>query len=122
MNKNIEYTDWGLIEYNEAWKRQEDIFRGNIESKLSGNPTSNLLIFCEHSHVYTLGKHGDENNLLVNFIQLQANNAQFVHTDRGGDITYHGPGQIVGYPVFDLENFGIGLKKYIWLPHKETKP
>ena len=77
-------------------------------------PTPNYLIFVEHPHVYTLGKSGDENNLLLNYIQLQAKDAVFFKTDRGGDITYHGPGQIVGYPILDLENFGIGLRQYIY--------
>lgn len=115
MNKNIEFTDWGIIEYNLAWSEQEKLFSSIIETKKIGNPTSNILVFCEHPHVYTLGKHGNEQNLLLNYIQLQAKNAQFVHTNRGGDITYHGPGQLVGYPIFDLANFNIGLKKYIFL-------
>ncbi|MEA4974507.1 MAG: lipoyl(octanoyl) transferase LipB [Paludibacter sp.] len=106
-------VDWGLIEYNQAWKEQESIFAETISRKIQELETENYLILCEHPHVYTLGKSGDEHNLLLNYIQLQANNAQFVHTNRGGDITYHGPGQIVGYPIFDLANFGIGLKEYI---------
>lgn len=113
MNKIIKPVDWGLIEYNQAWKEQESIFAETISRKIQELETENYLIFCEHPHVYTLGKSGDEQNLLLNYIQLQANNAQFVHTNRGGDITYHGPGQIVGYPIFDLANFGIGLKEYI---------
>lgn len=113
MNKVIRPVDWGLIEYNQAWKEQESIFAQTISHKIQELETDNYLIFCEHPHVYTLGKSGDEQNLLLNYIQLQANNAQFVHTNRGGDITYHGPGQIVGYPIFDLANFGIGLKEYI---------
>lgn len=110
---NIIHLDWGLTEYMEAWKRQEELFNGTITKKLQNLPTENFLVFCEHPHVYTLGKSGDEHNLLINYIQLQANHAQFVHTNRGGDITYHGPGQLVGYPVFDLANFGIGLRQYI---------
>ena len=113
MNKIIKPVDWGLIEYNQAWKEQESIFAETISRKIQELETENYMIFCEHPHVYTLGKSGDEQNLLLNYIQLQANNAQFVHTNRGGDITYHGPGQIVGYPIFDLANFGIGLKEYI---------
>lgn len=113
MNKTIQYVDWGLIEYNEAWKSQESLFSETIEHKVNDEKTENRLIFCEHPHVYTLGKSGDEHNLLLNYIQLQANHAQFVQTNRGGDITYHGPGQIVGYPIFDLANFDIGLKEYI---------
>lgn len=114
MNKKINVVDWGLIEYNEAWKAQEKLFSTTLEYKIKGEETENHLIFCEHPHVYTLGKSGDEHNLLINYIQLQAANAQFVQTNRGGDITYHGPGQIVGYPIFDLANFNIGLKEYIY--------
>lgn len=113
MNKNIIFTDWELTEYNEGWTRQEELFQQTIQQKQQGLPTENVLIFCEHPHVYTLGKSGDEHNLLLNYIQLQAKDAQFVRTNRGGDITYHGPGQVVGYPIFDLANFDIGLKGYI---------
>jgi len=111
----IQTIDWGLIEYNEAWNKQEAIFRATIQLKTDGKQTENTLIFCEHPHVYTLGKSGDEHNLLLNYIQLQAADAQFVKSNRGGDITYHGPGQIVGYPIFDLANFNLGLKQYIFL-------
>lgn len=110
----LHLIDWGLIEYNDAWNRQEQLFNETIELKKNNLPTINHLIFCEHPHVYTLGKSGDEHNLLLNYIQLQAKDAIFVKTNRGGDITYHGPGQIVGYPIFDLENIGIGLKQYIY--------
>lgn len=113
MNKDIQYIDWGLTEYNDAWAKQENLFNGTIEKKLQNLPTENYLVFCEHPHVYTLGKSGDEHNLLLNYIQLKAKDAQFVRTNRGGDITYHGPGQVVGYPIFDLANFSIGLKQYI---------
>lgn len=115
MNKALIYQDWGLKEYNEAWQEQEKLFTATLALKQKGEPTSNYLVFCEHPHVYTLGKSGDEHNLLLNYIQLQAKNASFVQTNRGGDITYHGPGQIVGYPIIDLENFGIGLRRYIEL-------
>lgn len=115
MNKALIYQDWGLKEYNEAWQDQEKLFTATLALKQKGEPTSNYLVFCEHPHVYTLGKSGDEHNLLLNYIQLQAKNASFVQTNRGGDITYHGPGQIVGYPIVDLENFGIGLRRYIEL-------
>lgn len=114
MQHNIDFADWGLVEYNEAWNRQEGVFSATIEDKVEGRETRNLLIFCEHPHVYTLGKSGDEHNLLLNYIQLQAKDAQFVRTNRGGDITYHGPGQLVGYPIFDLANFNMGLKQYIY--------
>lgn len=111
----IQFQDWGEVPYNEAWERQEQIFSQTIDRKLQGKATENTIIFCEHPHVYTLGKSGDEHNLLIDYIQMQAAGAQFVKTNRGGDITYHGPGQIVGYPVFDLNSFNIGLKKYIEL-------
>ena len=114
MNRIIEYQDWELVEYNEAWAKQESLFSASIEKKMQGLPTDNYLVFCEHPHVYTLGKSGDEQNMLLNMIQLQAKNATFVHSNRGGDITYHGPGQVVGYPIFDLANFELGLKQYIF--------
>lgn len=107
------FTDLGLIEYHNAWDYQEKLFQENLKNKMAGNATSNHLIFCEHDHVYTLGKSGSENNLLVNNKQLQKLGVTFVKTNRGGDITYHGPGQIVGYPILDLENFGLGVKTYI---------
>ncbi|VBB44959.1 Octanoyltransferase [uncultured Paludibacter sp.] len=114
QTSNLKLLDWDLIEYNEAWQKQEALFNETLQRKSQGLSTENHLIFCEHPHVYTLGKSGDEQNLLLNYIQLQAKDATFIKTNRGGDITYHGPGQIVGYPIFDLENFGIGLKKYIY--------
>ncbi|GHT17931.1 octanoyltransferase [Bacteroidia bacterium] len=111
---NFQFTDWGLTDYEEALQHQEVLFQKNIDNKKTNLPSENHLIFCEHPHVYTLGKSGNENNMLLNFIQLQAANAKFVRTTRGGDITYHGPGQLVGYPIFDLENFNLGLKQYIF--------
>jgi lipoyl(octanoyl) transferase len=114
-DNSIQFIDWGLKEYNEAWQEQEQLFNRILELKQKQEASPNYLVFCEHPHVYTLGKSGDEQNLLLNYIQLQAQQAAFVHTNRGGDITYHGPGQIVGYPIFNLENFGIGLRKYIEL-------
>lgn len=114
MNNTIKLTDWGLIDYNQAWEKQETVFQETIKRKVEGLETENLLVYCEHPHVYTLGKSGDEHNMLLNYIQLQAKDAIFVKTNRGGDITYHGPGQLVGYPIFDLANFGIGLKNYIY--------
>ena len=114
MNHLIEFQDWGLIEYTKAWAKQEELFSATIDWKKQNLPTRNNLIFCEHPHVYTLGKSGDEQNMLLDMIQLQAKNATFVHSNRGGDITYHGPGQVVGYPIFDLANFDQGLKQYIF--------
>jgi len=100
---------------------QEQIFKRLIDYKLNQfhgssrieNPIPGTLIFVEHPHVYTLGQNGSEDNLLIDHIQLQTRDAKFYRTNRGGDITYHGPGQIVGYPIFDLEVIGISLKEYI---------
>jgi len=115
MKNKVAFIDLGIVDYHIAWQKQEKLFNKIIEAKKSGNTFRNYLIFCQHPHVYTLGKSGSENNLLINAIQLQARDAVFVKTNRGGDITYHGPGQLVGYPIFDLESFNIGLKKYIYL-------
>lgn len=116
--KNFIYQDLGTIEYQEAWDYQEKLFNEIIDFKLNKAPENsikkNYLLFCEHPHVYTLGKNGSENNLLIDYIQLQAKNATFFKTNRGGDITYHGPGQIVGYPIIDMEEFGLSVKRYIY--------
>ena len=113
MRKPFRYVDWGLIPYSIAWEKQETLFANTIRFKNCNLPTENYLLFCEHPHVYTLGKSGSDSNMLLNFIQLKAKDATFVHTNRGGDITYHGPGQVVGYPIFDLDSFGMGLKQYV---------
>jgi len=121
-NKEVKFLDMGRSEYKYTWERQEELLNQIVEIKKANSnsgeelavPTPNYLIFVEHPHVYTLGKSGDEHNLLLNYIQLQAKDAVFFKTDRGGDITYHGPGQIVGYPILDLENFGMGLRQYIY--------
>lgn len=120
MNRKILFEDLGLSEYKKTWEYQEVLMQRVIDQKMAkkSNPekgSDNYLLFVEHPHVYTLGKSGEEQNLLLNYIQLQAKDTAFFHTDRGGDITYHGPGQLVGYPIFDLENFGIGLRRYIFL-------
>ncbi len=119
MNKKIIFEDLGISEYKKTWDYQNSLLEKVISEKTEKKKyplveSSNYLLFVEHPHVYTLGKSGNENNLLLNYIQLQAKNATFFHSDRGGDITYHGPGQIVGYPILDLENFEIGLRRYIW--------
>lgn len=121
-NLAIKFLDLGSSEYKHTWEKQEELLNHIVDiKKANGNSgeelavaTPNYLIFVEHPHVYTLGKSGDEHNLLLNYIQLQAKDAVFFKTDRGGDITYHGPGQIVGYPILDLENFGMGLRQYIY--------
>ncbi|MBE0638242.1 MAG: lipoyl(octanoyl) transferase LipB [Bacteroidales bacterium] len=110
---STEFINLGRIGYQEAWDFQEKLFDQNLKAKSAGLPTRNSLIFCEHEHVYTLGKSGSKNNLLANNKQLQELGVTFFKTNRGGDITYHGPGQIVGYPILDLENFGLGVKTYV---------
>ena len=115
------FRDLGLMPYQQAWDYQEKLLNEIIACKLEiqkqpGNDqqtTNNYLLFVEHPHVFTLGKSGSEENLLANFIQLQAKNAEFIHTNRGGDITYHGPGQVVGYPVLNLDYFAKGIREYI---------
>lgn len=122
MSYSVVYKDIGLRDYKDTWNYQEELFGKLIENKKTGNSDissgNNLipgtLIFVEHPHVYTLGKSGSEDNLLIDFIQLQAKDAKFYRINRGGDITYHGPGQIVVYPIFDLEILKIGLKEYIF--------
>lgn len=113
MNQKIQTRNLGLIAYADAWEKQELLFQEIMKQKLAGQTTSNYLLFCEHNHVYTLGKSGHESNLLVNNQQLQNLGVSFFKTNRGGDITYHGPGQIVGYPIIDLENFGLGIRSYV---------
>jgi lipoyl(octanoyl) transferase len=121
LSYSVLYQDIGLRDYKEAWEMQEQIFKRLIDNKLNEsqgssrvvNPVPGTLIFVEHPHVYTLGQNGSEDNLLIDHIQLQTRDAKFYRTNRGGDITYHGPGQIVGYPIFDLEVIGISLKEYI---------
>ncbi len=104
----------GLTDYRKMWSFQEQLQKELIENKLQGiHDPAGHLIFCEHPHVYTLGRFGDSNNLLLDQIKLQATGAEFHHIDRGGDITYHGPGQLVGYPIFNLDVFGMGVKTFI---------
>ena len=122
MSYSVIYEDIGRKDYKESWDYQADIFNRLVDSKKPGtrigesirNILPGKLIFVEHPHVYTLGKSGSEKNLLLDLIQLKAKDASFYRIDRGGDITYHGPGQIVGYPIFDLETIMIGLKEYIY--------
>lgn len=109
----MKVTDWGLIPYDQSWQRQTALFDAIIAAKLSGLPYQNEIIFCEHPHVYTLGRSGKENNMLLGDQQLKAIQATLYHIDRGGDITYHGPGQLVCYPILNLEDFKLGLKEYI---------
>lgn len=113
----VKYIDLGIKDYKETWDYQQTIQDKLIQSKLTGsdNPDISCLIFVEHPHVFTLGKSGKENNLLINKDFLDSIGATFYKIDRGGDITYHGPGQLVGYPIFDLDKYGYGVKKYIFL-------
>jgi len=123
MNYRTTYfQDLELIEYKKAWDYQEELFNENLEKKTKNLKlpsedkiqTKNFLLFCEHPHVFTLGKSGLETNLLVNKEKLISKGVSFFKINRGGDITYHGPGQIVAYPIIDLENFSLTLRKYIF--------
>lgn len=106
-------VDWDLIPYADAWQQQTEWFNALVEAKEHGESYVNRFIMCEHPHVYTLGRSGKENNMLLNEAQLNAIDATLYHIDRGGDITYHGPGQLVCYPIINLEDFQLGLKDYI---------
>jgi len=115
MELSVAFTDLGLKEYKEAWDYQESVHAEVLNTRDNPTATTNegMLIFCEHPHVYTLGKSGKQNNLLINAEFLKRINAAYYQSNRGGDITYHGPGQIVGYPIFDLEKLKLGVKEYI---------
>lgn len=119
QNKKVEFIDWGLVDYQEAWDRQENIFAQTLSLKQENRtnnttlPTPNYLIFTEHPHVYTLGKSGHEEYLLLDEAGLIEKEAKFYKINRGGDITYHGPGQIVGYPILDLDNFFTDIHLYL---------
>ena len=114
----IEYIDWGTIDYKQAWDKQIALFNPLVELKSNFKAEtypniSQRFIVCEHPHVYTLGKHGQTNNMLINDEFMKKINATYYHIDRGGDITYHGFGQIVGYPILDLEALHLSLKGYV---------
>jgi lipoyl(octanoyl) transferase len=118
--EKILFQDLGLIDYKEAWDFQEKLFKINVDAKIENrradktvNETANHFIFCEHPHVYTLGKSGDEKHLLLSETLLKQKNATYYKINRGGDITYHGPGQIVGYPILDLDKFFTDIHKYL---------
>ena len=121
MNKQIQLFDLGNKDYKATWEYQEELFKGIVDLKIQNRkdetslPTPNYFLFVEHPHVYTLGKSGDLSNLLLSEKQLEAKGATFYKINRGGDITYHGPGQIVGYPILDLENFFTDIHKYLRL-------
>lgn len=119
MNKDIDIIDLGLRDYKEIWDFQEQLFQEILTIKIKNRreetnlDTPNYFLFVEHPHVYTLGKSGDLSNLLITEEKLAAINASFYKINRGGDITYHGPGQIVGYPIIDLENYFTDIHKYL---------
>ncbi len=119
MNKKIQIQELGRRDYKETWEYQEELFKEILDIKIknrredAGLDTSNYFLFVEHPHVYTLGKSGDISNLLLSEEQLKEKGATFYKINRGGDITYHGPGQIVGYPILDLENFFTDIHKYL---------
>jgi lipoyl(octanoyl) transferase len=123
QNKKIIFQDLGLMDYKACWDYQEKLFNETVNLKISNRylpeekqiPTKNHLLFVEHPHVYTLGKSGDEKNLLLNEKQLLDKHANYYKINRGGDITYHGPGQLVAYPILDLDNFFTDIHKYLRL-------
>jgi lipoyl(octanoyl) transferase len=123
INKQTQFIDLGLVDYQQAWDYQTQLFNRILEIKKENRdkpaeeqqPTTNYLLCCEHPHVFTLGKSGEEKNLLIKKEALATIGATYYHINRGGDITYHGPGQIVVYPIFDLENFFTDIHQYMRL-------
>lgn len=123
QNKKTKYIDLGLMDYQKAWDYQTNLFQSILDIKIQNRSlpineqriTNNYLLFCEHPHVFTLGKSGEEKNLLVKKEDLHTIEATYYHINRGGDITYHGPGQIVVYPIIDLENFFTDIHQYMRL-------
>jgi len=119
MSKEVKFIDWGLTDYQEAWDKQEQIFGQTVALKVKNRTentqesTPNYLVFCEHPHVYTLGKSGHPENLLLDEEALKEKGATYYKINRGGDITYHGPGQVVGYPILDLDNFFTDIHLYL---------
>lgn len=119
-NNKVHFQDWGLTDYKQAWDRQEALFDQTVKLKIENRnnplqqrPTPNYLVFAEHPHVYTLGKSGKTDNLLLDEQGLKDKAATYYKINRGGDITYHGPGQLVGYPILDLENFFTDIHLYL---------
>ncbi|WP_296700505.1 lipoyl(octanoyl) transferase LipB [Algoriphagus sp.] len=121
INKKVEFRDLGKMDYQEAWDFQESVFAETVSKKILNrnkpkeeqNSTDNFVFFVEHPHVYTLGKSGKEENLLLDKFGLEKHDAKYYKINRGGDITYHGPGQLVGYPILDLDNFFTDIHKYL---------
>ena len=120
-NKKIKWIKLGYIDYQKAWDRQEELFKTIINTKINNRKnnrstkTHNYILTCSHPHVYTLGRSGDEKNLLIDKNFIERENLDFYKINRGGDITYHGPGQIIIYPILDLENFFTDIHKYLRL-------
>lgn len=115
--QNSRLRDLGLIDYNAAWQLQKELFNSAIEYKLAQKQmpeASHTLLVCEHPHVYTLGKSAEQKNLLLNEVELSERNISTYHIERGGDITYHGPGQLVVYPIFDIEALKLGVKEFVF--------
>lgn len=123
LNKETTFLHWGEIDYQQAWDQQEVIFKQTVDLKIANRKaapedvqlTPNYLVFCYHPHVYTLGKSGKQENLLLDESGLKKHAASYYKINRGGDITYHGPGQLVGYPILDLDNFFTDIHKYLRL-------
>lgn len=123
INKKVQFVDLGNIDYKAAWDYQSDLFDRIVRQKIANRKmplpeqtmTDNYLIFCEHPHVYTLGKSGSESHLLLDEPELAKKQAAYYKINRGGDITYHGPGQLVGYPILDLDNFFTDIHQYLRL-------
>lgn len=123
LNKKTKYIDLGLMDYQQAWDYQTNLFQSILDVKVQNRSlpineqriTNNYLLFCEHPHVFTLGKSGEEKNLLLKKEDLHTIEATYYHINRGGDITYHGPGQVVVYPIIDLENFFTDIHQYMRL-------
>jgi lipoyl(octanoyl) transferase len=116
MSTHLQYTDWGMIDYKAAWDRQVQLFDRLLEQKAdtqNGGTPPQYFVVCEHPHVYTLGRNGKAGNLLVSDAFLKSIGATYYHIERGGDITYHGPGQVVGYPILDLEALHLSMREYI---------
>ncbi|ODS84370.1 MAG: lipoyl(octanoyl) transferase [Cytophagaceae bacterium SCN 52-12] len=121
QNKRVYFRDLGLLDYKEAWDYQEKIFSEIVDRKVNNRklepekqtPTDNYLIFCQHPHVYTLGKSGKEDHLLLDDHARDEKKVAYYRINRGGDITYHGPGQLVGYPILDLDHFFTDIHRYI---------
>jgi lipoyl(octanoyl) transferase len=112
---NFTFVDWGFIPYSEAFERQKELFEATIRQKSEQKETQQTVVFCEHPHVITVGKNGLTSNILFQEKALKEKHVELYRIDRGGDVTYHGPGQLVGYPILDLEALRIGLKSYIHL-------